>query len=242
VLSKALEEAVKFDLITRNPCKLQPLPKVPASEMQILVGDEVNTLIAALEGHPMKVCAITSLFTGMRLGEVLALRWSKVSLEGKAIHVREALEETKAHGIRFKGPKSAAGRRDITLPDIVIETLDKHRREQLELRVRLGLGKPPDDALVFPRLDGSPQSPSEASRLWCRSAPRLGFPHITFHALRHTHASQLIDAGVDVVTIARRLGHANPTTTLSTYAHLFRETDGAAADAINAALMGPGKA
>jgi integrase len=67
-------------------------------------------------------------------------------------------------------------------------------------------------------------------------AERVGFPDITFHGLRHTHASQLIDAGVDIVTISKRLGHAKPDITLRVYAHLFRNDDGKAAAAINAAF------
>jgi len=94
---------------------------------------------------------------------------------------------------------------------------------------------------VFPApLSGGYQLPQTFSTNWGRLAGRLGFPEVTFHALRHTHASQLIDAGVDVVTITRRLGHASPTVTLRVYAHLFRKDDSKASDAINAALAGLG--
>ena len=89
----------------------------------------------------------------MRLGEVLALRWSRVDLDGKVIEVREALEETKAHGIRFKTPKSKAGRRDITLPDIAIEALREHRKQLLEMRMKLGARQArADDELLFANL------------------------------------------------------------------------------------------
>ena len=82
-----------------------------------------------------------------------------IDLDAKIIQIREALEETREHGVRFKRAKTKNGRRDITLPDIVVDTLREHRRLQLELRMALGLGKLPDDALVFPALDGGPQSP-----------------------------------------------------------------------------------
>jgi integrase len=95
------------------------------------------------------VPAMVSLFTGMRLGEVLALRWEYVDLERGMICVREALEHTKAHGIRFKAPKSKAGRRDITLPDLLVNLLREHRKAHLELRLKLGAGKLPEDALLF---------------------------------------------------------------------------------------------
>jgi integrase len=98
------------------------------------------------------------------------------------------------------------------------------------------------DALVFPKFDGTPQSPDAFSAEWRDAADSVGLTNIPLHALRHTHASQLIDAGVDVVTISKRLGHASPTVTLKMYAHLFRKNDGKASDAINAALAGLGRA
>jgi integrase len=102
----------------------------------------------------------------------------------------------------------------------------------------LGLGKLPDDAPVFAKIDGCPQSPDALSAEWRDEADRIGFVGVPLHALRHTHASQLIDAGVDIVTVSKRLGHASPAITLKIYAHLFRKDDGKAAAAINAALSG----
>jgi integrase len=151
------------------------------------------------------------------------------------IKVREALEQTKQFGIRFKPPKSKAGRRDITLPDILVEALRDHRKAQLELRMQLGAGRLPDDALLFATLEGKPWAPNLLSTLWLNFARRIGVK-VTFHALRHTHASQLIDRGVDIVTISKRLGHAKPDITLRTYAHMFRKDDSRAAAAINAAM------
>src|SRR5215469_16965923 len=178
--------------------------------------------------------AITALFAGMRLGEVLALRWNRVDLDAKVVQVREALEQTKVFGIRFKLPKSRVGRRDITLPDILVDALREHRKAMLELRMQLGAGKLPDDALLFADVDGGPLSPTAVSTAWADFAESVGIPAVTFHALRHTHASQLIDQGVDIVTISKRLGHAKPDITLRTYAHMFRKDDSRAAAAINA--------
>jgi integrase len=155
----------------------------------------------------------------------------RVDLDGKVIQVREALEETKAHGIRFKAPKTKAGRRDITLPDLLVDALREFRKEQLELRLKLGAGKLQDDALLFAGFDGALPSQKRYSKAWSNFSPNMGF-----HNLRHTHASQLIDAGVDIVTISKRLGHAKPDITLRIYAHLFQKDDGKAAAAINAAL------
>ena len=97
-------------------------------------------------------------------------------------------------------------------------------------------GKLPDDALLFADIEGAPLSTVASSKAWGNFAASIGIPEVTFHALRHTHASQLIDEGVDIVTISKRLGHAKPDITLRIYAHLFRKDDGKAAAAINAAL------
>jgi integrase len=150
--------------------------------------------------------------------------------------VQQSLEHTKAHGLRFKEPKTDAGNRKITLPDIVVTTLREHRRSQLELRLQLGVGKLEPDDLLFTDIDGGPMHPMNYSNAWKNCAASIGFPALTYHCLRHTHASQLIGAGIDVVKIAHRLGHASPTVTLNVYAHLFDKDDSAAAEAINAAL------
>src|SRR5262249_40127843 len=98
----------------------------------------------------------------------------------------------------------------------------------------LGLEKCPTMPWLFSNLEGGPLRPTTASQRWARCAEGLGIPEVTYHALRHTHASQLIHAGVDIVTISRRLGHSKPDITLRVYAHLFANDDSKAAEAINA--------
>jgi integrase len=232
VLGKALKDAAKNDLVTRNVTKSQPAPKVADEDMVIV--QDVPGLVAKLAGTRLHVPAMIALFTGMRLGEILALRWNRVDLDRKIAQAREALEQTKAHGVRFKSPKSKAGRRDVTLPNILVNVLREHRKAVLELRVQLGVGKLAEDALLFATIDGAPLSPNAISAAWADFAESIHIADVTFHALRHTHASQLIDQGVDIVTISKRLGHAKPDITLRIYAHLFRKDDGKAAAAINA--------
>jgi integrase len=238
VLSKALRDAARNDLVRRNVCTIQPAPRLEGTETAIV--RDVPALVAKLQGWRYGAVAMVALFGGLRLGEALALRWSNVDLDRKVIHVVEALEVTAAHGIRFKAPKSKAGRRDVTMPDVLAAALHEHRRAQLELRLQLGLGKLPDDALPFASIEGRPLSTIDVSVLWGRFAAKIDMPEITFHALRHTHASQLIDQGIDIATISKRLGHATPAITLGVYAHRFRQDDSKAA-AINAALAGPRK-
>jgi integrase len=230
VLSQALNDAVRHEMLVKNVAKIQPTPKV--DDKEVVIVRDIPALIEKLKGSRVHTLAMVALFTGARMGEILALRWSAVDLDKGTLEIRESIEYTAA-GIRFKAPKTRAGRRVITLPDILITTLREHRREQLELRMRLGIGKLPDDALLISDIDGNPWQQRQTSTLWQRFAERIGIP-VTFHALRHTHASQLIDAGVDIVTISKRLGHAKPDITLRVYSHLFRKDDSKAAQAINA--------
>ena len=236
VLNKALREAVRHELVLRNVCTAQRAPKVVPVEMHILSLAQVKEFPTALDGHELAAPAVTALFCGLRRGEILALRWGNIDFMAKLLKVRESLEQTRA-GLRFKQPKSRAGVRDVALPDIVIKVLHGQRQRLLERRLLLGQGKLGDSDLVFPVWDGSPQGPEAFSAAWARFAQERGLG-VTFHELRHTHASQLIDAGVPLPEIAHRLGHSSPAITLSTYAHLFKKDDSKAAKAINDALGG----
>jgi len=236
MLNKALREAVRHELVLRNVCAAQRAPKVVPVNMHILAPAQVKEFPTVLDGHELAAPAVTALFTGLRRGEILALRWGNVDLTAKLLKVRESLEQTKAR-LRFKPPKSRAGVRDVALPDIVVEVLHGQRKRLLERRLLLGQGKLSDNDLVFPAWSGSPQGPEAFSAAWIRLAQERGLG-VTFHELRHTHASQLIDAGVPLPEIAHRLGHSSPAITLSTYAHLFKKDDSKAAKAINDALKG----
>ena len=119
---------------------------------------------------------------------------------------------------------------------LAVEALREHRLRQLEQRLLLGLGRLGAEDLVFALPDGSPWPPDKLSRDWANVVRTRRLPRVMFHALRHSHASALIAAGVDIVTVSRRLGHGSPAITLSVYAHQFGSTDEAAAHAMAAAM------
>ena len=124
----------------------------------------------------------------------------------------------------------------MTLPAFTVAALRDHRRQTLEIRLQLGIGALPGDTPVFGDIEGDWPTPHSITKSWRRAAESRGLPKSTFHSLRHSHASALIAAGIDVVTVSRRLGHASPALTLSTYSHLFTNTDDQAAAVIDAAL------
>lgn len=228
---------MRHNLLSKNVCAIQRAPKINSDEMQILTPQQVDDLPAQIHGHPLEVPALIALFCGLRRGEIPALRVCDVDLEEEIIHVRRSLEMTKAGGLRFKLPKSKAGVRDVTLPAIVTDALQAHYKRLLERRMALGQGRPMGDDLVFPDPLGGLWSPDVLGATWSRLARELEVG-VSFHGLRHTHASQLIASGIDIVMISKRLGHSSPDITLRVYAHLFnnKKGDRKAADAINAAM------
>jgi integrase len=237
VLHRALERAMRLELVVRNVATVIRPPVVDATEVAILRADQIADVLAALAGHWLYPIASLALATGMRRGELCALSWGSVDLDTASLRVERSLEETAA-GLRFKSPKTRAGRRTISLPASAVEMLRAHRKRQMEHRLAIGLGRLDGDDLVFARADASPHPPDNLSRDWRRTVVTLNLPRVSFHALRHSHVSALIAAGLDVVTISRRIGHANPAVTLATYAHVFAEADkdASAALAIEAAM------
>jgi integrase len=185
-------------------------------------------VLEKLRGRSLYPIAAVALGTGMRRGELLALRWQDVDLDGSILRVEQALEETKRGGLAFKTPKTRHGRRTVTLPSSTINVLREHWKAQQEQRLFLGLGRAEPSSLVFADWDGSPRSPRALTHQWSKAIKAAGLKE-TFHSLRHTHASTLIASGLDVLTISRRLGHGSPAITLGVYGHLFKPDDRAAA-------------
>jgi integrase len=242
VIRRALGHAVQWGVLAQNPAGKVSPPPVQSDEIRILRSDDVQAILAKLgerRGRLLYTVAIAVLATGMRRGELCALRWSDVDLNGGKLSIKRALEQTRQHGLRFKSPKTKHGRRSISLPPAAVTELRAHWKAQQELRLRLGQGKSPDDALVFANWDGTVRNPDALSKEWAAYMRQIGMPHITLHSLRHSHASQLIASGLDVLTISRRLGHGSPTITLGVYGHLFANTDERAAAIIEAALRVP---
>jgi integrase len=241
VLHRGLERAVAHEIVTRNVSHPVSPPKVEREEVAILTADQITDTLRRIEDHPLHPIAALAIATGMRRGEICGLTWGAVDLDAATVRVECSLEETAA-GLRIKPPKTRQGLRTISLPKSTVETLRDHHRCQLEQRLSLGLGRPGSEDWVFQAPDGSPCRPDKLSRDWGNVVRDRKLPRVMFHALRHSHASALIAAGVDIVTVSRRLGHGSPAITLGVYAHLFDRTDALAAQAIERALgskLGP---
>jgi integrase len=235
LLHTALAHAARQELVARNVASLVHPPKIAAGEVSILSASEITQLLAGLSGHRLLPIAALAIGSGLRRGELCALRWGDVDLDAGRLRVSGSMEQTRA-GLRLKEPKTRRGRRGILLPEFAVAALRDHLRRLLERRLVLGLGRPGPADWVFTLEDGSPCPPDYLNRLWKRALAARKLPRIGLHGLRHSHASALIAAGVDPLTISRRLGHGTPAFTLATYGHLFEDTDAVAARAINSAL------
>ena len=209
VLHRALERAMKIEVVGRNVATVVRPPKVEIAEVAILTAEQVADVLARLDGHPLHLIVALALGSGMRRGEICALAWDAVDLDAAVVRVERSLEET-AEGLRFKPPKTRYGRRIISLPANVVEILHVHRWWQLEQRMALGLGRLGGNDLVFATPDRAPYPPDKLSRDWGNTVAAKKLPRVMFHALRHSSASALIAAGLDVVTVSRRLGHSSP--------------------------------
>ena len=194
---------------------------------------EVAATLTALAGHRLHPIVATFLGTGIRRGELCGLQWADIDLDKATLKVERSLEETRA-GVKLKPPKTKNGRRTMSLPSVTVEVLQAHRKAALEHRLRIGLGRPAPDDPVFTLPDGDYWGPDYLSRVWQQAVNKLKLPKVTLHALRHTHASTLIRGKVDLITVARRLGHASAAFTLQVYGHLIDRDDTTAAQAIDA--------
>jgi integrase len=224
-----------WGVIRDNVAEVIKPPPAPDQEKQILQPDRARELLGALRGHPLYMLASLALATGARRNELLALRWQDVDLDAGRLRIESALEQTRAHGIRIKAPKTRKGRRTISLPAHAVIELRAHWRAQQEQRLALGMGKAPADSPVLAAFDGKPQSPGAITKAWARATAALGI-EAGLHSLRHTHASMLIASGMDILTISRRLGHGSPTITLGTYGHLIHGADDQAAKIMDQAF------
>jgi integrase len=233
LLHKALSVALKWGVVVRNIADAAEPPLVPDTEQAILSEDQTRLLLDGLRGDFLYLPSLVLLTTGMRRGELLAMRWRDLDLDSGTLKIEQSLEQTKT-GVRFKSPKTKHGRRAITLAAVVVAELRRHRKAQQERRLQLGIGRLPDDGLVISTHDGKPYSADALTLRWRRAVMRLDLPRVTLHSLRHTHASALIASGMDVLTVSRRLGHSSPSVTLGVYTHKFANRDAEAAKLMDA--------
>jgi len=228
VLSQALSKAVSRKLLRESPASHVDLPQAEDTEVNVINRDQCATLLAFAQDRVIYPIAYIALATGMRRGELSALRWSNVDLDRGVVRVTETVSETKGSKLTIKPPKTKAGVRDITLPPSVAEYLRQHRAHEAQKFLRLG--ERPEDGFVFTTQVGAMRTPNSITNEWdklrklvAKNAP--DFPHVRFHDLRHTHISQLLADRKPLTWVSKRAGHKNTHVTATVYAHWIKDDD-----------------
>ncbi len=241
VLSAALSQAVKWDLVPRSIAPLATLPTVDGRRLTVPDVETVRLLIKESEqSDPVLSAAIMlAALTGCRRGELLGLRWSDVDRARMVLHVERSVKrEEEGRALRV-GPTKTHQNRRVSLDRVTLAVIDTH----------LGRAKGwATDALVNLDTDGyiltedptgtTPMAPDTMTHRFSRLARRLGLPSLRFHDLRHSVATTLLGAGYDLAIVAGRLGHRDPTITLRVYSHALEERDRQAAVTLGQ-LMAP---
>ncbi|QAZ46123.1 tyrosine-type recombinase/integrase [Mesorhizobium sp. Pch-S] len=234
VLIKALGQAVTWERLSKNPANATTPPKVERKKMLAYDAAQTAELLEAIRPTRMFIPTVLAVMCGLRRGEILALRWRNVSDNLKALSIVESAEQTK-DGVRYKEPKSGRAR-TVALSSTVLAELRAHRVRQAEEQLRLGV-RPDGDSFVVAQYDGQPIQPRSLTHEWVRIVGKTSLPRIRFHDLRHTHASQMLAAGVHPKVASERLGHSTIGITLDLYSHVMPGMQADAAEQVDAALQ-----
>ena len=223
-------------LVARNVATLVTPPRRRRREMTALDPGQARALLEARAGDRLEALYALALTTGMRMGELLALRWREVDLDGGTLRVNATLHRTR-DGFVFAEPKTARSRRQVALTNAAVGALRRHRVAQAEERLRLGAVWEDND-LVFANEVGRP---IEATNLRNRSfwplLERAALPRIRFHDLRHTAATLLLGQGVHPKIVSEMLGHSQIAITLDLYSHVTPTMQRQAAETLDAVLF-----
>jgi len=234
VLKQALAQARVWRAISHNPADLVKPPKLARGEMQTVNTDQTAAMIEAARGTPIFIPILLGVLCGMRRGEICALRWRSIDLDAGQLSVVATTEQGRG-GMREKEPKSGKGRL-IALPPMLVAELRRHRMQQAEWLLRLGV-RLTDDHYVCLREDGESVWPSSLTRAFRTFMRRHKLPQIRFHDLRHSHATHLLAANVHPKIAQERLGHSNVSITLNTYSHVVPGMQQEAAAKVDAVIQ-----
>lgn len=239
VLSKALKQAVSWQLIPRNVCQSVEPPRARHRELRALSPEETRRLleVAGAEDSVYGDAVTIGLHSGLRLGELLGMRWEDIDLENGRLAVRRVLHYVPGEGIICREPKTAKSRRTVLLGDVALDTLRRTRRRQLQARLSLGPAYR-DHNFIFATAAGTPIFPGNLRRAFRRMVEKAGVDPLRFHDLRHTHASLLLARGVHPKVVSERLGHASIAITLDTYSHVLPSLQEEAVRDLDAWLAG----
>ena len=223
LLRAMLHKAVYWQLIVANPAERVQPPKARKPKRRSYDDEQTKILLENLELLPnedtkYKVAIILTVFTGVRLGELMGLEWQDVDFKNGIISINRSSQYLADMGVFTKVPKTESSIREIAIPEFIISLFEEYKLWYEEQKSIYGELWTNSDRL-FVQADGKPMHPSTISKWFVKYVGQIGLPVINFHGLRHTNASLLVAQNVDIAVISARLGHAQISTTLDFYVH-----------------------
>jgi len=239
IVSKALSDAERKGAVQRNVARLADPPSHTAArapEQSVWSPSELATFLRLTADHHHGAMFRIVGMTGLRRGELCGLAWSNVDLDNATLSIRQTITSV-GHRPVLGSVKTNRSRRVLDIDAATVAVLRRHRTAQLEQRMLMGAGYVDRD-LVFCRPDGAPWQPESVSQAFDRAVARADLPRIRLHDLRHSHASHLLAAGVNVKIVSERLGHGSVSFTLDVYAHVMPGQQAGAVAAVAALVDG----
>lgn len=223
LLRAMLHKAVYWQLIVANPAERVQPPKARKPKRKSYDDEQTKILLENLEllsseDTKYKVAIILTVFTGVRLGELMGLEWQDVDFKNGIISINRSSQYLADMGVFTKVPKTESSIREIAIPEFIVSLLEEYKlwyEEQKSIYSELWT----DSDRLFVQADGKPMHPSTISKWFVKYVGQIGLPVINFHGLRHTNASLLVAQNIDIAVISARLGHAQISTTLDFYVH-----------------------
>ena len=223
LLRAMLHKAVYWQLIVANPAERVQPPKARKPKRRSYDDEQTKILLENLEllsseDTKYKVAIILTVFTGVRLGELMGLEWQDVDFKNGIISINRSSQYLSDMGVFTKVPKTESSIREIAIPEFIISLLEEYKlwyEEQKSIYGELWM----NSDRLFVQADGKPMHPSTISKWFVKYVGQIGLPVINFHGLRHTNASLLVAQNIDIAVISARLGHAQISTTLDFYVH-----------------------
>lgn len=239
VLNRALQDAFRWNLVSRNVARLATPPKpriADRPEMRTWTRDDVREFLDGTRGHRLHAAFFVLATTGARRGEVLGLRWCDVDLGAGRLHVRRSLVCV-THEPQCSATKTAKSRRTIALDTATVSALRAQRAAQAAEKLAAGEAYVDADLVFCDRRAGA-LHPERFTRTFQEQVARLGLPRIRLHDLRHTWATLALQAGIHPKIVSERLGHANISITLDIYSHVAPSLHAEAANTVASYILG----
>lgn len=239
IISSILNDAVQWQVIGSNPASRVKPPRVKKKQADCYEREQIVALLSALEGEELKNRALVhlALFTGLRRGELMGLEWQDINIEAGTLDVRQSSQYLPGKGTFTKAPKNDSSVRLISLPGFIVEVLRLHKKEQIEHRLKAGDLWQGSDSL-FTTWNGRAMHPDTITKWFPEFLERHKLPHLSFHGLRHTAATMLINGGIPLKNISGRLGHSNISTTGDIYTHYLKSSDKVISDKLEQVYQG----